>query len=68
MFPDKEASVISIKAGAYETLGRAGDTYASPSAQKLNQKVVDYLIDALDPFYALDPVEVCNGLQYLTDL
>lgn len=55
----EEASVVDIEYEVYEQMGHSRDTHMIPTVQKLNQQVVGYIIDKLDPLYALDPVEVC---------
>jgi hypothetical protein len=47
------------------TFGQSSDTHDNPTVQQFNHKVVEFIVDGLDPFYALDPVEVRHGSQYL---
>jgi hypothetical protein len=58
--------VVAVEDGVFEILSQSRDTHESPTAHIINQKVVQFIVDALDPFYALDPVEACQGsLNYL---
>lgn len=65
----KEVSVVEIEDGIFETLSVSYGTHENPTAGKLTQQIIEFIVDTLNPLDSLDPVEVCfcslNDLKQL---